>query len=86
MPASDEDGKLTRLMNKQNIGNLALSYGFKIPQMRVLHKTDDIPNDINYPVFTKSLKSIDGGKKEECKCNNSEELKAVLRNCLSDAF
>ena len=86
VPASDEDGKLTRLMNKQNIGNLALSYGFKIPQMRVLYKTNDIPSDIIYPVFTKSLKSIDGGKKEERKCNTRSELMTVLSNCLSDGL
>ena len=86
VPASDEDGKLTRLMNKKNIGELAVSYGFKIPHMRVLRKSDAIPDDLSYPVFTKSLKSIDGGKKEECKCNNREELKTVQQNCLSDVL
>ena len=86
VPASDEDGKLTRLMNKKNIGDLAESYGFKIPQMMVLLKSDSIPENITYPVFTKSLKSIDGGKKEERKCNNGDELNNVLQGCMSDGL
>lgn len=83
VPASEVDGKLTRLMEKQEIGNLATKYGLRVPQMAILSKSDTIPNNLSYPVFTKSVKSIDGSKKEECKCDNLDELSSVLNECRS---
>ena len=65
VPAADEDGKVTYLMNKKNIAELAHKYGFSTPKMWVVYSEKDITNEISFPVFTKSLKSIDGGKKEE---------------------
>ena len=84
VPAADEDGKITFLMSKYNIANLANQHGFVTPKMLILKKEDPIPNDLEYPVFTKSVKSIDGGKKEERKCNNSDDLRKVLEDCKSD--
>lgn len=86
VPAADEDGKLTFLMNKQNIGGYASQFGFKTPLMTVVTKEEGIPSDISFPVFTKSVKSIDGGKREEKKCNSKEELQEVLDNCKSDGL
>lgn len=86
VPASDEDGKLTRLMSKKNIAELAANYGFKLPWMKVINKGEAIPEELIYPVFTKSVKSIDGGKKEECKCINKEELETVLKECRSEGL
>lgn len=86
VPAADEDGKVTFLMNKKNIGELAHKYGFQTPKMWVVSSEEDITDEISYPVFTKSLKSIDGGKKEERKCNDKTELLEVLRDCCSGAL
>lgn len=86
VPASSEDGKLTRLMSKKNIAELAVKYGFKVPWMIIINKVHGIPADLSYPVFTKSVKSIDGGKNEERKCNNKGELEVVLRNCNADGL
>lgn len=86
VPASDEDGKLTRLMSKKSIAELAKKNGFKTPWMRVIKKSEAFPDDIQYPVFTKSIRSIDGGKKEERKCNNRKELDEVLKQCSSDGL
>lgn len=86
VPASDEDGKLTRLMSKKNIGELAIKHGFQVPWMKIIMKGETIPADLSYPVFTKSVKSIDGGKKEEQKCSNREELEVALNNCCSDGL
>lgn len=83
VPASNENGKLTHLMNKYEIGKYALQYGFEVPWMKVIKKGEEIFDIPAYPVFTKSLKSIDGGKNEECKCNNKEELENVLDECKS---
>lgn len=86
VPASDVDGKLTYLMEKKNIGMLAQNYGFKIPKMVVLEKGKDLPSDFVFPVFTKSVKSIDGGKGEERKCNTPEELDEMLKECRSNGL
>ena len=40
VPASDEDGKLTRLMSKKCIGDLALQFGFDIPKTFKLTNTE----------------------------------------------
>ncbi len=86
VPSSDEDGRLTYLMSKKNIGEYAERFGFKIPRMMVIKKSDAIPLDLEFPVFTKSVKSIDGGKKEECKCETRKELQSVLESCHSDGL
>ena len=86
VPAAEEDGKLTFLMNKQHIGEYASQFGFITPQMMVVTKEKGIPADIAFPVFTKSVKSIDGGKREEKRCNCKEELQVVLDNCKSDGL
>lgn len=74
VPAADEDGRITYLMEKNNIAVLAKESGFSVPTMFVAEKDKPLPKNIKYPVFTKSIKSIDGGKKEENICNNEEEL------------
>lgn len=80
VPASDEDGKITFLMEKQNIAELAKKCGFVVPSMFIAQHGFPLPNDINYPVFTKSIKSIDGGKKEENVCYSEDELLTTLSN------
>lgn len=84
VPASDEDGKLTYLMDKQHIGEFSKKYGFKVPTMTVIPKGGEIPEDLRYPVFTKSVKSIDGGKSDERKCNSREELDDFLKHCRAE--
>jgi len=83
VPASSEDGRLTQLMDKQNIGALAKKHGFIIPAMHVMKKGDQLPRELSFPVFTKSVKSIDGGKNEERKCNNATELEKALKESRS---
>ena len=78
VPASDEDGKLTYYMDKRHIGEYAAQFGFKTPYTQLLKYGDTIDERIIFPVFTKSVKSIDGSKHEECKCRNREELNEVL--------
>lgn len=86
VPACKEDGKVTYLMDKQHIGEFANQYGFTTPRMVVVYKNQVIPDNLIYPVFTKSRKSIDGGKKEERKCCNKEELEQALQSCKSDSL
>lgn len=86
VPAADEDGKLTYYMDKRHIGDYAKQFGFKIPFMCTLSKDDEIPSDIKYPVFTKSPKSIDGGKNDEKKCNTKGELIKALKQSKSGSL
>ena len=81
VPAADEDGKLTYYMDKQHIGEYAAKFGFKTPVTRLFRNGDVIDADLKYPVFTKSVKSIDGSKHEERKCANIYELKNALQEC-----
>lgn len=83
VPAADKDGKVTFLMEKKNIAELAQKFGFHTPRMWVVSSEADIIEEITFPVFTKSLKSIDGGKKEEGKCDNKDMLLQKLRNSVS---
>lgn len=83
VPSADVAGKITFLMEKMHIAEYAQEVGFVVPKMRILKKTELVPKDIEYPVFTKSVKSIDGGKKEECKCCNEDELVTALNNSKS---
>lgn len=83
VPSADEDGRITYLMEKQHIAELAKAIGFTIPKMFVAEKNTSIPDGIKYPVFTKSLKSIDGGKKEENVCHNEDELLNAIKNSRS---
>lgn len=80
VPAAKEDGRITYLMEKQHIALLAKECGFVVPEMFVAEKDKPLSEKIDYPVFTKSLKSIDGGKKEENVCNSEEELISAISN------
>ncbi len=83
VPASLEDGRLTKLMDKQNIGALARKHGFVTPAMCVVKKGEQLPGGLSFPVFTKSVKSIDGGKNEERKCCDATELEKALEESRS---
>lgn len=48
--------------------------------MVVIKKSDPIPDDLEYPVFTKAIDMIDGRKKDEHKCDNRQELQQAINN------
>lgn len=86
VPAADEDGRVTFLMEKYNIANLAVKYGLHVPKMWIIACGDDIPEGMQFPVFTKSLKSIDGGKQENGKCDCKEDLIQSINNSRARAL
>lgn len=73
-------------MNKLNISELARKHGLKTPWAIRLSKNEEIPSTIVYPVFTKSLKSADGGKGDEGICHNREELVKKISTIKGDTF
>lgn len=72
--SAGRDGQIGFWMNKKNIARLAEKHGLKIPWIRELSKDDVIPDDLEYPVFTKSIKTADGGKCDESICYSKCEL------------
>ncbi len=78
-----EQNRLSEFINKQNQILLAKKFGFTIPKT-LLVKKGDIPKDINFPVFTKSVNSLAfNWKTNSSICYNAEELKNVY-NQISD--
>ena len=68
-------------MDKSHQKALALSVGLSTAGSVVIERGGKgflIPEGIKYPCFTKPVSSIGAGKKCQRRCNNPEELKAVL--------
>lgn len=84
--SAGEQGKLAYWMNKRTQIELAQKHGFKVPWMIEILKNDNIPESIEYPVFTKSIRTVDGGKCDESICWNKEELESRKSSIVSDHF
>lgn len=68
-------------MDKSHQKALALSVGLNTATSVVAERGEEgflIPNDIKFPCFTKPVSSFGAGKRCQRRCNNLEELKAVL--------
>ena len=68
-------------MDKAHQKALALSVGLNTAGSVVAERGREgfqIPDGINYPCFTKPVSSFGGGKRCQQRCNNPEELEAVL--------
>ena len=75
-------GGLIEWMDKNKQKELASSLGLAIADSTIIHITrgkGKIPNNIQYPVFTKPLCSIEGGKIGLCKCDNNQDLEKVIK-------
>lgn len=81
-----EQGKLGYWMDKNNMNQMAQKHGLLIPWTIVLSKKEAIPEGIKYPVFTKSLRTVDGGKCDESICRNKAELEKKRKSIASDRF
>lgn len=68
-------------MDKAHQKALALSVGLSTAGSVVIERGEvgfQIPDDVKYPCFTKPVSSFGAGKRCQQRCNNPEELKAVL--------
>lgn len=69
-----EKDRINELMNKHVICELAESCGFRIPKQEVVKK-GELPKTLQYPVITKTLKSIWGAwKADSYICQDEAEL------------
>lgn len=86
MSNAGNTGAITKLMDKDFSSKKAQEYGFVLPECTILYKHRDIPHDLSYPLFTKSLRTIDGGKKDEMICHNRAELLNAQSQICADTF
>lgn len=71
-------------MDKEAIANLGLECGFEIPKAEEL-KRGEMPQKLTYPVITKSIKSIEGGWKNDVfVCQSPKELKEAYTKIQSE--
>lgn len=82
IPCCAKQGEITRLMNKQVMGDYSKQVGFFVPSDVVI-KNGIIPEGVVYPCITKPIKSIYGSKDDIKVCGNREELEKTLRNTKS---
>lgn len=78
-----ESGRISYFMDKYNILQIAQECGLKTPEAWAVDK-GEIPEDITYPIITKSISpNIGGWKNDVFICNNEEELKEAYQKILS---
>lgn len=73
------DGIITNFMDKQNQVELAQKIGFATPVSKCYNNLDDVSDFNSFPCIVKPLQSYLGGK-HIWYCNNTEELKNIVRS------
>lgn len=79
-----ENGRITYFQNKNNINLLARQYGLNVARTWIVKK-GDIPNDIVYPIMTKTIASTTGAWKEDYYvCSSEKELLDAYKKIKGD--
>lgn len=80
------NGRLSEMMEKENLCNLAHDVGLRIPQSELVKK-GDYPKLLNYPIITKASNSYDYNWKDcVAICKDSNELDVFYEKQTSDFF
>lgn len=75
-----EAGRITRMMEKSVIVEMAEQCGLRIPKTEIV-KRGEMPTALSYPILTKaSTSTIDNWKSNVFICHNDDELKAAFSN------
>lgn len=83
MFSSGKKGRTLEYMDKFKILELAKKHGLKTLNTMVVNR-GEIPDNLEYPVITKSISPTVGGWKSDVHiCENSDELKKAYENVLS---
>ena len=87
LPGIDIQGRVTELMNKKTMGEVAVGSGLKVPQTWVISdsKSSQI-KDLFYPCITKPLDSCNGSKSEIKICYDSAQLMRFLESEKGKSF
>lgn len=81
LPGSLEQGKITRLMNKNEMMQLASEAGLVVPESRVVHLSKPEIENIVYPCIAKPLISKNGSKKDIAICRSKSDMLIFLKHC-----
>ncbi len=74
-----QQGRLNKYLNKSEQIKLAEECGFNVPKTEVV-KLGELPNSLQYPIFTKAIDSLNEWWKGCASiCNNEEELKTFCQ-------
>lgn len=73
-PNAGEEGRITKLMNKETMRTLAEECNLPSPNTWIINKNDTIPEDIIYPCIIKPLMSIEGCKSDIHTCQDYKSL------------
>lgn len=74
-----EKGRIEKYMDKNTILELAKKHGLKVLETRVVNK-GEVPEDLEYPIITKSISPNVGGWKSDVHiCHSPEELAAAFK-------
>ncbi len=79
LPGCEEQGLVTKMMDKDKLTNYGRSVGFNVPRSWVVNHVEDIQG-ITYPCITKPILSKDGHKSDIIICHSKEELIKVLED------
>lgn len=85
LPGAEVQGRISKLMNKQVMAELAVSEGLQIPLSWSVNKDSDI-SKISYPCIAKPMISKAGNKADIQICQTKEELKLFLKNKAQENF
>ena len=79
IPGSNIQGRVTELMNKETMSNLAMEVGLNVPKSWIVATKNDL-KEVQYPCITKPILSKDGHKSDIKICESSNDIEKVLDN------
>lgn len=77
IPCSTIQGKITEIMNKEVMSQLARNIGFNVPSSWIFENEEDLYK-VDFPCITKPILSISGLKSDIVICSNVNELRDVV--------
>lgn len=81
LPGSEEEGKITRLMNKNNMRQVAIESCISVPNSWVVYPAKPEIELVTYPCIVKPLVSMKGSKVDITICEKKSELEIYLKHC-----
>lgn len=79
LPGSSEQGKITNLMNKNTMMQLAVECDIRVPKSWIVYPPNPNVENVTYPCIVKPLVSKNGSKADIVICNNRLELETFLK-------
>lgn len=79
IPSVKPYGNLSTVISKENMSELARHVGLDVPKTWVVDGKQ-LPNDLEFPIITKAISSVEGTKDNIRVCFDNDQLKDFLSN------